>query len=182
MSTQKSRTDRIKSKYELDGAQSEEVEEWQRSLVEGMVDTENQRLWALYRALDVSQREVKEMVDPAVETSQSTVSRVIRNKNDAVVHDEDALDLAGHVHEDDESHPDEWLDAYRQVLADAKADLIALRRIITHEAETPEWAARRFPELVGCHHYFADQLHEEGEVVDDSHLNRLDSVNTDRWK
>lgn len=181
MSTQKSRQDRLMEKYALED-ESEEVEEWQRSLVEGMVDRENQRLWALYTALDVSQREAKEIVEPDAETSQSTVSRVIRDKDDAVVHDEDALDLVGHVHEDDECHPDEWIDAYRQVLADAKVDLMALRRISSHEEQTPEWAARRFPELVGCHHHVAEQLPAEEQTADDSHLNRLDSVNTDRWK
>lgn len=176
MSTQKSRTDRLMSK-----TNSEDLEAW-RSVAEEMIDSENQRLWALYTALDVSQRDVKEMVNPLVETSQSTVSRVIRQKKTAVNHDEEALDLVGEIHEETEIHPDEWIEAYQQVLADAKTDLIALKEIINHETQTPEWAARRFPELVGCHHYAVDCLDEKEEIADDSYLNRLESVNTGRWK
>lgn len=183
MSTQKSRVERYADRlgYDFD-AQSDGEQKRIRGMLDGCIDSENQEFWALYSALDVSQSEVKDLVAPAVETSQSTVSRAIREKDETVVHDETALDLAGKLHEDDvDTYPEEWLDAYRQVLAEAKADVLALWVISAAEKETPEWAARRFPELVGCHQYRADRFTENVDPVDDSHLNRLESVNTDQW-
>jgi hypothetical protein len=181
MSTQKSRADRIAASV-LDGDEPDALEQSIRDLADSTVDGENQQYWALYRALDVSQSDVGDLVDAQVETSQSTVSRVIREKETQVLHDGDALDLVGTL---DETHvdaaPEDWQDAYRDTLAEAKADVLALEAIRRVDTPTPEWAARRFPELVGCHKAYAQKANCEGEIADDSHLNRLDSVNTDRW-
>jgi hypothetical protein len=68
------------------------------------------------------------------------------------------------------------------MVAEVQADREALRLIAGVDSQTPEWAARRYPRLVGCHHYKAEQLPVDVDIADDSHLNRLDSVNTDRWK
>lgn len=192
MSTE-SRTDRIAdglSEAMQTGDNDEELSEDQlrsyaQDSAEFIVERENGLFWVLYNALeDASQSDVKDLVDPYAQTSQSTVSRVIRDKHDAIFHDEDALpSLHGRLHEDDlDLYPDEWLDAYREMVAEAQADRKALSLISAPDAQTPEWAARRYPRLVGCHHYNAEQLPGDIDIVDDSHLNRLDSVNTNRWK
>jgi hypothetical protein len=156
---------------------------WFRKAGERVASAENQKFWAYYRALDESQSGVKDLVAPQVETSQSTVSRVIRQKDDEVLHDEDAVALAGYLEEETlDLYPDEWLEAYRQTLAEAKADLEALKELANWEEPTPEWAAQRYPELVGCNRHLFEQLPEDGECADDSHLNHLESVNTDRWE
>ena len=76
---------------------------------------------------------------------------------------------------------DEWLDAYRKGLADSKANSMSLKAIES-EKPTPEWAAKRYPRLVGCNRHFHSNLPGDGEIADDSGLNRLKNVNTDRWK
>ena len=187
MSTE-SRADRIAGNLGSSGADDlskEELEATNRAVAEIIVDDENEQFWYLYRALaDASQSDVKDLVAPTADTSQSTVSRVIRDKEDAVLHDKEALSTVhGSLHEEDvELYPEEWLEAYKQVIADAQADRKALSLISSPDAQTPEWAARRFPELVGCHHQKAKKLPGDVDIADDSHLNRLDSVNTERWK
>ena len=184
MSSKKSRAEKMTERLEknMDEPLSDEgykatVESNQR-----FVDLENQDFWSLYRSLDVSQSEVKDVVGTLVEPSQSTVSRAIRDKEEAVLTDPDAVKIGGTLHgEELDIYPDEWLEAYRQTIADAHADLKALSKIIS-EKQTPEWAARRFPELVGCAAYQQRRLPGDEDIPDESHLNRLDSVNTDRWK
>ena len=150
---------------------------------QSIIETENQQFWALYRALDVSQSDVKDLVETCVEISQSTVSRVIRQREKQALTEKDGVEIGGDINEDDlDIYPDEWLNAYQQVLAEAKANLTALKQIADAETQTDEWAAARFPELVGCHHYVERKLPGEVEKADDSHLNRLDSVNTNIWE
>jgi hypothetical protein len=183
MSSQKSRAEKMAEKIRegMDEPLSDEAFEANVEIQETMVEFENQDYWSLYRSLDVSQSDVREMVSTLFTPSQSTVSRVIREKEDTVLTDEEAIQIGGSLHEEDlDYYPDEWLDAYRQVLADAHADLNALSKIASMK-ETPEWAARRFPELVGCARDRADRLPGNEEIPDDSHLSHLESVNTDRW-
>jgi len=180
MSSRKSRAERMTDLFAVED--DENHRQYLLKKNEKAVERENQKFWALYRSLDVSQREVKDLVSPMVETSQSSVSRIIREKEDTVLTDEEALRIGGSIHEEDlQLHPDEWLEAYRQVLADAKANIIALRAIES-EKPTPEWAAKRYPRLVGCNRHFHSNLPGDGEIADDSGLNRLKNVNTDRWK
>lgn len=192
MSTE-SRTDRLADEF-FDERQSpdsddelsdEQIRATAELSAETIVEKENMLFWSLYSVLeDASQADVKDLVDPAAETSQSTVSRIIRDKETAILHDEDSLDAVhGGLHEDDlDLYPDEWLDAYREMVAEVQAEREALRLIAGVDSQTPEWAARRYPRLVGCHHYKAERLPVDVDIADDSHLNRLDSVNTDRWK
>jgi hypothetical protein len=184
MSSKKSREERIaKETAKQLGESIGDRDGWYRTAGENVVTAENQKFWAYYRALDESQSGVKELVDPRAETSQSTVSRVIRQKDDEVLYDDEALDLVGKLEEETvDLYPEEWLEAYRQVLAEAKADLEALSHIANTTTQTPEWAARRHPELVGCNRHVFDNLTGETEYTDDTHLNGLESVNTDRWR
>jgi hypothetical protein len=189
MST-KSRIDRIVEQFKNDTPRDDDIseaqeEEMAQTTAEMIVTSENREFWVFYRALeDVSQADVKELVDPAAETSQSTVSRIIRNKEDAVLHDKDSLRAVhGPFHEDDLNYyPDELIEAHRDLIAEAQADKQALAIISDPGMKTPEWAAKRYPRLVGCHHKIADNYDHEAETVDDSHLNHLESVNTERWK
>lgn len=192
MSSTKSRSDRLLEDYKtgpifdemVDEMGKERAEGWAENSAERVVNRENEKFWYLYRALDdASQSDVRELVDPRVETSQSTVSRIIRDKDDSVTHDVDALTPL-HAHYEEETLdvlPDKLLEAYKDVIAEAHADWLALTKIAAPTQPTPEWAARRFPELVGCHHYLAKQTGET-DIADESHLNQLDSVNTERWK
>jgi hypothetical protein len=115
------------------------------------VDEENRLLWALYRHLDVSQREAVGMVDPIVGLSQSTASRVIRDMADEVLLEHsDKLGEAG----DDglrslEHHSEPYLEAYRDVLATTIVRREALERLGSPEHDTPTWAREEFPELAG---------------------------------
>jgi hypothetical protein len=184
MSSQKSRAEKMTEEFQASLDESLTEDEYQATIEinQRCVERENQDLWSLYRSLDASQNDVRELVNTIVEPSQSTVSRAIREKEDAVLTDKDAIQIGGTLHGGDlDIYPDEWLEAYRQVIADAHADLNALSKIID-EKETPEWAARRFPELVGSAAYKAKRLPGDVDIADESHLNRLDSVNTDRWK
>lgn len=183
MSTKKSRQERIaKETAQMFGESIGDRDGWFRLSGERVVSNENQKFWAYYRALDESQSGVKDLVAPRVDASQSTVSRVIRQLDGEVLHDDEALDLVGYLEEETvDEYPDEWLEAYRQTLAEAKADLEALKQLANWEEKTPEWAARRHPELVGCSRQMCEQLPADGECADDSHLNGLESVNTDRW-
>lgn len=181
MSSRKSRVERMTDQL-ASADDDENVRQFIRGKNENIVQSENERFWALYRSLDVSQSEVKDLVGPVAETSQSSVSRIIREKEDDVLTEEDALTIGGELHEEDlQYHSDEWLEAYRQALADAKANIIALKEI-SSENRTAEWAAQRYPRLVGCNQHFHSNLPGDGEIADDSHLNRLENVNTDRWK
>lgn len=184
MSSQKTRAEKMTERLEASVGEPMSEQEFRATLESNQrfVDYENQDFWSLYRALDVSQTEVKEIVNTMVEPSQSTVSRAIREKEDAVLTDEDAIQIGGTLRAEElEIYPDEWLEAYRQVIADAHADLNALSKIIG-EKQTPEWAARRFPKLVGSAAYQLKRLPGDEDIPDESHLNRLDSVNTDRWQ
>lgn len=152
-----------------------------------LVNRTDRRYWALYRALDgVSQTEVKQLVDERVDTSQSTVSRVINSGDTRALADGEFLDLAGRLGEESihlDEYPEEWFETYRDVLARAVADVLALEIIAHEHRPTPEWAAHRHPELVGCHHHVARHWDiDKRQIADDSHLNRLESVNTERWK
>jgi hypothetical protein len=181
MSTQKSRKERLATRFNEYG--KELPDGWVEKQAERVIHNENGKFWSLYRTLDVSQSGAAELVGPRVDTSQSTVSRVIRQKDADVVYDDEALEpIHGRFEEEIvDALPDEFLEAYKDAVAEAHADIQALLRIHAPTTETPEWAARRFPELVGCHRSVAESVGEE-EIADDSHLNRLDSVNTDEWR
>lgn len=146
----------------------------------------DRRYWALYRTLDVSQSDVQEFVKSHTDTSQATVSRAIRNGDTRALVDEDFIKLGGEYDEEgvrEEWRPEEWFDAYRDVLASAVTDRVALETIASDQRLTPEWAARRYPELVGCNHHVAAHFDSKvPEFATDDHLNRLESVNTDKWK
>ena len=151
-----------------------------------LVNRADRRYWALYRTLDASQSDVGELVQSRVDTSQSTVSRVINDGDKRALVDEEFVDLGGKLDAEsirEREYPDEWFEAYRDVLARAVTDKVALEIIADQHRPTPEWAARRYPELVGAHHHVARHWGtDEAEIADDSRLTRLDSVNTDRWK
>jgi hypothetical protein len=181
MSSQKSRAEKMADEL---GRSDLSGDEYQREVESNqfIVDKENADIWALYRSLDVSQSEVIDMLTMLAEPSQSTITRVIREKDKEVLTDAEAVQVGGSFFKEDlGAYPDEWLEAYRQTVADAHTDLHALSKIADTQ-ETPEWAARRFPELVGLHRVIAEKQGWDGEIADESHLNRLDSVNTDRWK
>jgi hypothetical protein len=151
-----------------------------------LVERQDRRYWALYRTLDLSQSEVQETVKSYADTSQATVSRATREGDDRVLTEDDYIDLGGGYDIEairDEYHPEAWFEAYRDVLATAVTDSAALEIIADDQRLTPEWAAHRFPELVGCHHHVADYFDDDIEdFANDDHLNRLESVNTDKWK
>lgn len=146
----------------------------------------DRRYWALYRTLDLSQSDVQEFVKTFTNTSQATVSRAIRSGDTRALVEPDFVELGGGFDEEDlpdGSRPEEWFEAYRDVLASAVTDCVALEVIASEQRQTPEWAARRFPELVGCNKHVADYW--DIEVLDfatDEHLDGLESVNTDKWE
>jgi hypothetical protein len=146
----------------------------------------DRRYWALYRTLDVSQSDLQEFVKSRVDVSQATVSRAIQNGDMRALTEPDFVELGGEHDEEgvrDRWLPEEWFEAYRDVLASAVTDRVALDVIARDERLTPEWAARRYPKLVGCNHHVADHFGTEvPEYATDDHLNHLESVNTDRWK
>lgn len=153
-----------------------------------IVDRYDRRYWALYRALDASQAEVAGLVDTKIDTSQSTVSRAIKECNTRVLTEGDLLPLGGDFSTDllsDDlcSEPDEWFEAYRDVLAQALADRLALNKLVGDRKPKPEWAARRFPELVGCHYHAARHYGtNEKNIASVDHLRHIDSVNIERWR
>ena len=162
------------------------AETYDDSTAKWLVDRADRRYWALYRILDASQSDVRGLVQTRADASQATVSRAINNCDTRALTDPDLLTLGGDL--DVESikqgeYPEEWFEAYRDVLARAVVDRMALK-IIAHENKTtPEWAARRFPELVGSHHHVARHWNTaEPKIADETHLNHLESVNIDRWK
>jgi hypothetical protein len=167
------RHDRLAEKFSEDGAAR-------------MLNRTDRRYWALYRTLDLSQSEVAAAVFSPVDVSQATVSRAIRKGDTAALVDEDYIQLGGDCDEDgirEEFRPEEWYEAYRDVLASAVTDRAALNVIAHENRVTPEWAARRFPELVGCNHHVAAHFGDEiPEYATEDHLNSLESVNTDKWK
>jgi hypothetical protein len=169
----KSRFDRLADRFSDAGA-------------ERMVNQADRRYWALYRTLDLSQPELIDQVKSYVETSQPTVSRVVSKGDTRALVDEEFIHLGGQLGREavtDGFYPDEWLEAYRDLLATAVVDRMALE-IIAHEQRlTPEWAARRYPELVGCNEHVARSWGiDEDQINRDTHLNHLESVNTERWK
>jgi len=168
-----SRIDRLAERFSESGARR-------------FVNRTDRRYWALYRTLDASQTDVAQMVKSYVDTSQSTVSRVINDGDMRALVDEQFVELGGEFDASairDRAYPDEWVEAYRDVLARAVTDKVALEIIADEHRPTPEWAAHRFPELVGCHHHVAEHWGwDKTEIADDSHLNHLESVNTERWK
>lgn len=153
-----------------------------------IIDRHDRRYWALYRALDVSQAEVADLVDTRIDTSQSTVSRAIKECNTRVLTERDLLPLGGdfspRLLEDDlRDEPDEWFEAYRDVLAEATVDRLALQKLVDRAQPKPEWAARRFPELVGCHYPAARHFgFDEEDIASVDHLRRIESVNIERWR
>lgn len=183
-SSQKSRAEKLTEMY-VDGSEHDYSDEEREALHksnEFLVEKENEDLWAVYRALDVSQKETLDIVSLMTDPSQSTVSRVIRETDKEVLTDPEAVQVGGSFKTEDlEPYPEEWLEAYRQTVAEAHTDLLALTKIVDVR-ETPEWAARRFPELVGVHKGVAEKQGWDGEIADDSRLNHLDSVNTERWE
>jgi len=146
----------------------------------------DRRYWALYRTLGLSQSDVKETVKSHVDASQATVSRAIRKGNIRALTEPDFIELGGERDREEvkgEEWPEEWYDAYRDVLASAVTDRTALEIIASDQRLTPEWAARRFPELVGCNHYVANRFGTEvPDFATDNHLTHIDSVNPDRWR
>jgi len=162
------------------------ADEYSESAAERHLKKVDRRYWALYRTLGLSQSEVKEFVNTVADTSQATVSRATREGDTRALVEDDFIQLGGGFEPEDirqEFHPEAWYEAQRDVLATAVTDSVALETIARDDRLTPEWAARRFPELVGCHHhvadYFGDEIHD---FANDDHLNRLESVNTDKWK
>lgn len=153
---------------------------------ERLVTRADRRYWALYRTLDLSQPEVMEEVESRVETSQPTVSRAISKADTRALVDAGFLDLGGQLDPEaisDGMYPDEWLDAYRDMLSRAVVDRMALEVIADEYRFTPEWAAKRYPELVGCNEHVARYFDTaEAEIHRDNHLNGLESVNTERWR
>lgn len=161
------------------------AERFSETGAERLVNKADRRYWALYRTLDLSQPEVMEQVKAHVDTSQPTVSRVISKADTRALVDEDFIQLGGTFHRDDLAdggYPDEWFEAYRDVLATAVRDRTALKIIADEHRFTPEWAAKRFPELVGCNEHKARHWDiDEGKIAHDTHLNHIESVNTSRW-
>lgn len=116
---------------------------------EEVIRKEDERLWALYRELDVSQREAVDLVEPVVDTSQATASRRIREMGEEIL-TSPARTAAVDAEEPIVEHwPEPLAEAYRDVLARAIADLTALRELSNTTHQAPDWAAERFPELVG---------------------------------
>jgi hypothetical protein len=176
----KSRVDRLAEKYS-------------RNIAEAEVRKADRGYWALYRTLDLSQTEVKESVITRVdeaEASQATISRAIKEGDTRALTEPEFLDLGGQLPEEwvtggvrGGPYPEEWLEAYRDALARATVERRALQRIADTHSFTPEWAARLFPELVGCNEQVAEfHRTNEDEIHHDDHLNHLESVNTDRWR
>jgi hypothetical protein len=161
------------------------------SLAEDLLREYDGKYWALYRATDLSQEEVMNAVRSSVGTSQSTVSRVAKEGDVRALTDPEFVDIGGSFGSKDgfDDYPEEWLEALRDVYARALADRFALDLIVESDRPTPEWAAKRFPELVGCYHYYDrkiserfDMDYEASKNVQESHLSHLESVNTERWK
>jgi len=153
----------------------------------------DRRYWALYRTLDMSQSDVKDAVNTQKfmpDTSQATVSRVIKEGDTRALCDDDFLELQPDLDRDwvdggirGGPYPDEWLEAYRDVLATATTHTHALEVIADEHKFTPEWAARLHPNLVGCNVRVAE-YHDSPKksIHHDDHLNHLDSVNTESWR
>ena len=160
-------------------------EQMGEGFAENWLKRTDRRYWALYRTLDLSQSDVMDFVDPRVDTSQATVSRVIRKGDTRALVDPGFLELGGKHSEQgikEQVYPEEWYEAYRDVLATAVTDKVALETIATERA-TPEWAARRFPELVGCNnHHVPTKGQQLPEEFHETHLTHIESVNPDRWR
>jgi len=161
-----------------------------RKVAEGLVKRADRGYWSLYRALDLSQAEVMDAVSTRADASQATVSRAIKDGDTRALTEPNYLELGGALAEEwvkggrrGRPYPDEWLEAYRDALARATVERRALRLIADPHKYTPEWAAQLYPDLVGCNLPVAE-FHEcrEQEIHHDDHLNRLESVNTDRWR
>ena len=161
------------------------ADRYSERVADRLVNQADRRYWALYRTLDLSQSAVKDEVQSHVETSQSTVSRAVKKSDTRALVDGGYLNLGGQLDREsvrDNEYPEEWLEAYRDVLATAVADRMALEIIADVHRFTPEWAAGRFPELVGCNQHVAAYWDvDEREIHHDTHLNDLKSVNTQRW-
>lgn len=180
----RSRYDRILEQvYDNDDELVDAIEATNVDPIQRAIDTENAKFWAYYRALDCSQSGVIDMVNTNVETSQSSVSRIIRDYDDRVLHDSDALEIVGRRHEEDfKNYPDEWLEAYRDALAEAFVNVEALCRVASPEKRTPRWAAERYPELVGVYNRVAKEWGiEDSKIHHDTHLSGMESVNIARW-
>lgn len=173
MSSQKSRVGRL-------------AERFGESSAEDLVTHMDRRYWALYRTEDLSQSEVMEQVKAFVDTSQPTVSRAISKADRRALVEEDFIQLGGEYESEDladSGKPEEWFEAYKDVLAGAVRDRMALEIIADEHRFTPEWAAKRFPELVGCNEHVARRWGwDDKEICHDDHLNHLESVNTDKWR
>jgi len=173
MSSQKSRVGRLADRFGESGA-------------EELVTQMDRRYWALYRTEDLSQSEVLDEVKTFVDTSQPTVSRAISKGDRRALVEEDYIQLGGEYDSEDLTdlgYPEEWFEAYRDVLATAVRDRMALEIIADEYRFTPEWAAKRFPELVGCNEHVARRWGlDDDEIHHDDHLNHLESVNTDNWR
>lgn len=162
----KSRLERHRERYrELHYSIPEEeraelVEQWpgtEEDLIEHCcnaetaVRKEDEQLWALYRQVADSQQEAIDILDPGAEISQSTASRAIKRMNteifiEPILSIERDLEKAEYV----EMWPDNVAAAYRDVVARAIADVMALSRIRAFDEKTPDWALERFPELAGA--------------------------------
>jgi len=151
--------------------------------VERIIRCENGEFWGFYNGLDRSQAELQDMVDPFVDVSQSSVSRIIRELDDRVLHDPASLRITGRLQEGDlDIYPDEWLQAYRDALADAFIEIEALHRLTQRERRAPQWAAEMYPEFVGVYNPVARNLGlEESKIQHDTHLSGMESVNIERW-
>lgn len=151
--------------------------------VQRCIRFENEKFWGFYNGLDRSQSEVRDMVDPYVDVSQSSVSRLIRELDDRVLHDPDSLRLAGRMHETDiDPYPDDWLQAYRDALAEAFIEIEALHQLTKAEKRAPRWAAEMYPEFVGVYNPIARHIGlEESKIQHDTHLSGMESVNIERW-
>jgi predicted DNA-binding protein YlxM (UPF0122 family) len=174
-----SRQERIANELGIEGA---------TDVTADIVDRYDRQYWALYRTLDVSQAEVAELFDTRIDTSQSTVSRAIKECDTRVLTEGDLLQLGGDfstelLSDDLRDEPDEWFEAYRDVLAEATTDRLALNILVDRVKPKREWAARRFPELVGCHYPAARHFgFDDEDIAPVDHLSHLESVNIERWR
>jgi len=148
-SNKNSREEQFLEKFGWADEQDSNVQAFHEQMAERVIRQDDELIWACYRFFDVSQAEAAARADPDVETSQSTVSRVCRDLDDDILTGERTQLSGNEEPEDLKMHSEEWLEAYRDVLASAIVNLQALRLISSPETSTPVWAAEMYPELLG---------------------------------
>lgn len=152
MSKKQSRVERLaeqKRDFFNQHLDEELPEGYMRDVAEKKVRNEDRLMWALYHHFDISQREALDMVDPEVEVSQSTASRVLRDMDDEIL----SQDAGFCQVEGEEIEPatqldhstETYLEAYRDVLAEAIVRRQALEKL--RRSDAPGWALDLYPEL-----------------------------------